>query len=278
MNIAESLKYAVNEFRTAAIDTARLDAVVLLTHALAATKEQIIFNQSRILSIEEQARFLELVKKRCERVPVAQLVERKEFYGRDFYVNEHVLTPRPDSETLIELVKENSKITNNFLEIGVGSGCLIITLLKLYPEAQAFGIDISAEALAVTKKNAKLHDVTDRLILKNTDFALAEFSDKFDLVISNPPYIPSREIINLEPEVRVHEPGVALDGGEDGLEFYRLIAAKSAELLKPNGMITLEIGIGQKNSIEKIFALQDFKLKIVKRDLAGIERALLFTK
>jgi release factor glutamine methyltransferase len=248
--------------------------VLLLAHALNTSKEKIIFNPSRILTNDELASFDDLIELRFKRKSVAQIIGKKEFYGRDFLVNEHVLTPRPDSETLIESVMEtfsNREKEFKILEIGIGSGCLLISLLKIYKNAVGIGIDISAEALAVASQNTIQHEVATRATLRQIDFAEFEVGE-FDLVISNPPYIETSEIEKLEPEVKDREPRIALDGGGDGLDFYRLIASK---IKFPT---IVEIGFEQEKSVEEIFLSQGFKLLKSKKDLSGIVRVLAFAK
>lgn len=171
-----------------------------------------------------------------------------------------------------------SKKTLKILELGVGSGCLIITLLNSYKNSVGTAVDISEKALAVAQKNSKKHQVTQRLKLLESDlFSSLKNEEKFDLIISNPPYIPAAEIEKLEPEVRIHEPRSALDGGADGLNFYRRIAVEGGDFLTESGKIFLEIGFGQKEEIVKIFAQQKFSLMRSSFDLSGVERVLEFS-
>jgi release factor glutamine methyltransferase len=280
VKISEGLAKAKLELDLKGVSNSRLDSLILLSYALSFSKEQVIFNPDLELNLEQQQQFFDLVKRRAQREPVSHIIGKREFFGNDFLVNSSVLDPRPDSENLIELVLEkfpNREVKLEFLEVGVGSGCLIISLLLLYKNSVAFGLDISEAALAVAKENAEKNSVKSRLnFLKSDLFCELDLEKKFDVIISNPPYIPARDILNLEPEVKNYEPLLALDGGVDGLDFYRRIAGESKNFLKKNGRIFLEIGFGQKDEIVKIFSEKNFILCAVKQDLSGIERILEF--
>jgi release factor glutamine methyltransferase len=317
MKISEALSQSRKDLDIKGVRNSKLDCLILLTHALCCSKEYIIFNPDAELNIEQQEVFLKMVKRRAAREPVSHIIGKREFFGEDFFVSCDVLDPRPDSESLIELVLENFLQKNNqlkILELGVGSGCLIITLLKAYKSALGVGIDISEKALKIAEKNAAIHQVQDRLQLLQSDlfsalniskqvqdddigslkispFFFARHSEfdsgsmrsqsaenflKFDLIISNPPYIASQEIENLEPEVKTYEPLLALDGGVDGFDFYRKIAAESKNFLKENGRVILEIGINQQEKIIEFFTKNGFQLIEMKPDLSGIIRSLCF--
>lgn len=258
-----------------------LDSLILLAHALSASKEWVIFNPDFELSTKQQKIFSDLVERRANREPVSHLIERREFFGEDFLVNKDVLDPRPDSEILIEAVFKkfpNHEEKLKILELGVGSGCLVITLLKAYKNAAGTGVDISNEALRIAEKNSAKHQTDSRLQLLRSDlFSALNHEKKFDLILSNPPYIPSHEIETLEPEVKIYEPRGALDGGEDGLEFYRRIAAEAKKFLDGSGKTFLEIGCGQEAEIAKIFTKQSFFLTNSTRDLSGVIRVLEFS-
>ncbi len=300
MKISAALSQARLALDSKGVSNSGLDSLILLSHTLFLcgenfSKEWVIFNPDFELSFDQQKIFLSLVSRREGREPISQIIGKREFFGEDFLVSKNVLDPRPDSESLIELIlkifpEKNKKL--KILELGVGSGCLIVTLLRLYGEANGTGIDISDDALEICKKNSEKQLVSDRLKLLKSDLfeILKQVQDdgcegwdsdfkgwkKYDLIISNPPYIPSKEIEDLEPEVRVHEPRIALDGGGDGLNFYRKIAASAENFLNKNGKIILEIGFGQKEEIVKIFSENKFKLTDSKPDLAGVDRALCF--
>lgn len=280
--ISDLLAKAKSKLKAHGVANEGLDSLVLLSHAISFSKEQIIFNPDFLLSEEQVEKFFGLIDRRCKREPVSQIIQKREFYGHDFFVNSNVLDPRPDSEILIEMVLKfyaQKEANMEILELGCGSGCLITTLLKAFPNALATAIDISLEALNVAKINAEKNGVLARINFLNSDlFTALTKGAKFDLIISNPPYIPTKEIEGLQEEVKNFEPILALDGGEDGLKFYRLIAENSATYLKPDGKIILEIGCGQHFDVIKIFQEQGFVFVKSQPDLAGIERALCFSK
>jgi release factor glutamine methyltransferase len=284
MKIAIALSKARLLLDSKGVSSSRLDSLILLSRTfficgIAFSKDQIIFNPDRDLSDEQQKIFFDLIERRAEREPVSHLVNKREFFGEDFFVSKDVLDPRPDSESLIELVLKTFAKTEKFriLEVGVGSGCLIITLLKAFESASGIGVDISEKALEIAQKNAEIHQVQNRLqFLKSDLFSVLNSGEKFDLIISNPPYIPSRDIEVLEPEVRIYEPRTALDGGKDGLYFYKKIAEKSQNFLAKNGKIILEIGIGQEEKITEFFLENGFEFIEAKRDLSGVIRVLCF--
>lgn len=282
MKISSALSQARKDLDSKGVGNSGLDALILLSHTLFLSKEQIIFNPDFELTAAQEKEFFALISRRQNREPVSHLIGKREFYGEDFLVSKNVLDPRPDSESLIELVLESFPQKDQklkILEIGVGSGCLIITLLRAFKEALGNGLDISPAALEMAQKNADLHKVADRLRFAKSDlFAALNASQQFDLIISNPPYIPSADIEELEPEVKIHEPRNALDGGSDGLDFYRRIAAESADFLAENGKIILEIGHDQNEKVVEIFTQNGFQLIASKLDLSGITRALCFKK
>ncbi len=279
MKTSSALLKAKQILKEAEIATPSLDSIILLCFVKKLSKEAIIFNDNLELTQKEEEQFFNLISRRKNGEPVSHLINNREFFGLDFFVNKDVLDPRCDSEILIETIIKNyqQKTELKFLELGVGSGCLSISLLKNLENSDAIGVDISAPALEIAKKNAENHAVLTRFELRKSDlFSAINCDEKFDFIISNPPYIPSKDIENLQIEVKNFEPLLALDGGVDGLEFYRAIAKNSKEFLKENGKIFLEIGINQEKDIEKIFNEFSFKLIAAKKDLAGIIRLLYF--
>lgn len=279
MNIAGALKKAKEELKNAGVVSYELDSLVLICCALSFSKEKVIFNPEIILDEKQLEDFFALIARRKNGEPVSHLIGKREFYGVDFLVNKNVLDPRPDSESLIELVLEFAKKDDELqlLDLGVGSGCLVISLLLLFKNSTAIGVDISNLALEVAAKNALKNQVAPRLNLQKSDlFSALNAGQKFDIIISNPPYIPTHQIADLQIEVRDFEPILALDGGVDGMDFYRKIAKEAAQFLKNNGLVFLEIGINQKAEIVEIFQENNFDLIAAKDDLSGIARALCF--
>ncbi len=278
MKIIDALNSAKKLLREKNIESFSIDSLVLLQHATSFSKEKIIFNPEIILSQLQIDNFLQYVQRRANKEPVSHIIGKREFFGLDFVVNNKTLDPRPDSETLVEVVlkkfPKNEKI--KILELGIGSGCLIISILKNLENAIGKGVDISLGALEICQKNLQNHKLENRLQIFYSDLFTQIQVEKFDLIISNPPYIKSQDIKNLQDEVRLYEPNSALDGGFDGLDFYRQIAQNSARYLALNGKIILEIGYGQENDVIEIFRQNNFVLQEQKCDLSGVVRCLVF--
>lgn len=280
MESSKALSKAREILRQKGVSNPGLDSTILLAHALLVSKDWVIFNPDFLLNEKQQKEFFDLILRRANREPVSHLIGKREFFGEDFLVSKSVLDPRPDSEILIESVLKkfpNREQKLKILELGVGSGCLIITLLKAFKKADAIAVDISREAIEVAQKNSKKHQADQRLKIFESDLFLNLNSDeKFDLIISNPPYIAAKEIELLEPEVRNFEPRNALDGGADGLDFYRRIAASAKNFLNNSGKIFLEIGINQENLVREIFLKNNFSHIDSILDLSGVIRVLEF--
>lgn len=282
VNIENILKEAIEILQKNSVASPILDSRLLLSFVTSLSKEDIIFKSSQLnISENQRQRYLDLIYKRAKKIPLSHLTNQREFFANNFYVDENVLDPRPDSEALIEMViNEFEKISFlNICEIGCGSGCLIISLLKHFKNWHGLAIDISNKALIVAKNNAINNQVSTRINFLESNLFKNFCDDQiFDIIISNPPYIPSNDIENLQDEVRLYEPRIALDGGFDGLEFYRNIANQSRKFLKNNGNIFLEIGYNQHQDVKKIFENNNFKFINFKKDLSGIIRVLQFQK
>ena len=282
MNVENALKEAIEILQKNSVASAILDARILIQHVTSLSREDIVFKASNIdLSKNQQKKYFDLINQRAKKIPLTHLTNNREFFANNFYVDENVLDPRPDSEALVEMVIEkfNKFSTLNICEIGCGSGCLIISLLKHFENWLGLALDISNKALLIAEKNAKINQVLSRINFKQSDlFKNLHHDQIFDIIISNPPYIPTNEIENLQDEVRLYEPRIALDGGLDGLDFYRKIAEKSQKVLKNNGDIFLEIGYNQHQDVKNIFENNNFKFIDLKKDLSGIIRILQFQK
>jgi len=279
MKILDALILAQNKLKQSNVENPSIDALILLMHITSFSKEKIVFNPDLELTKNNLDSFLTLVARRQLREPVSHIIGRREFYGLEFFINAHVLDPRSDSESLIELIAEiffNKEQKLTILELGTGSGCLSITLLKNFTQSEVSAVDISLKALEVAKRNSALHQVCDRFKLIHSDLFKNIEPKKFDIIISNPPYIATKEIEFLSDDVRLFEPRLALDGGFDGLDFYRKISNESSAFLAPHGLVIIEIGYGQKQNIVDIFAQNKFYLKNEKKDLSGIDRVLVF--
>lgn len=279
MRLLELYKDSTKKLEQEGILTSKLDVKILLSFLLDIDSKELIMYFNQHIDRKFINNFEQLLKRRLNREPIANIVNKKSFWSYDFFVNENVLTPRSDSEILVEAVLSNYNNMNenlNILDLGTGSGCLILSLLKMYKNATGLAIDISDKALQVAKQNAKNLKVENIKFLKNNWNDNIE--DKFDIIISNPPYIPTKEIKELEPEVNKFNPLLALDGGEDGLNCYRYLAKSLDKNLKENTKIFLEIGKNQEKDIEKIFNENGYKLLKMYKDLAEINRILCFKK
>lgn len=273
-SVSDAIAAARARLVAADVPDAATDARLLMQHVLSCDHAGLILAGERSLTDAERAAFEALLSRRLAHEPVSKILGEREFYGRLFHVTADVLDPRADTETLIEVALEQP--ARRVLDLGSGSGALIVTLLAEWPEATGVAVDLSEKALAVTAENARRLAVAERLALLQGEW-FAPISGQFDLIVSNPPYIPSAEIDGLEPDVREHDPLLALDGGADGLSCYRAIAGAAAPHLAPEGRIIVEIGAGQGPDVARIFAAVGFRQAAERRDLGGHVRALLFT-
>jgi release factor glutamine methyltransferase len=271
------LRWATDDFHGRGIDSARLDAELLLGLAVTATRIQLVVDAKRPLSAEELARFRELVKRRRTFEPVAYILGEREFYGRRFRVDRRVLVPRPDTEALVEVALARTRhvsMSMRALDLCTGSGCVAVTLARERPTSTVYATDASADALAVARDNAL------RLGAYNTVWALGDLFDavspalRLDLVTANAPYIPTGEIESLQIDVRRHEPRVALDGGADGLDVIRRIVVEAPRHLIPGGVLALEVGAGQAPSAVDLLHGGGFREVGARRDYGGIERVV----
>ena len=236
--------------------------------------------EARLLQKYAGTHLTEWIERRLKHEPLFKIIGRRGFWKSEFMTSVDVLDPRPDSETIIESVLKifpEKEREYRLLDIGIGSGCLLYSLLDEYINATGVGVDISQKALAVATQNRgkRKADLYQRDFLKSD---WAHDLGLFDIIISNPPYIPTQDIETLAPEVRLYDPKLALDGGEDGLNAYRAIAKTTGSLLKKNGALFLEIGIHQKDAVTDIFQQEDWQLKEVIFDLGQRERVLVFTQ
>jgi release factor glutamine methyltransferase len=273
------LKQASEKLAAGGIETAALDARLLLQAASGLQHEDIVAEPDLMVPPEVAARFSGFIERRCKFEPVSRILGNREFYGRSFRVTPDVLDPRADTETLIGavlgLAKGNAPL--RILDLGTGSGAIAVTLLAELPRATAVASDLSAAALAVAKGNAEALGVAGRI-----SFVLANWFEgiggKFDLIVSNPPYIPLGDIAGLAPDVREFDPSRALDGGPDGLEAYGRLASGGGAYLAPSGRVVLEIGAGQENAVNELFIGRGFARKSRHFDLSGHVRCLVFNR
>ncbi len=279
LTAAAAIAWAMNVLREAGVEGAARDARVLVSAATGLERLQFLNRPDAVLSSAQKAALEDVINRRFQREPVSRILGRRAFYGREFDISPHTLDPRQDSETLIDaalqLLEEDGVSRNEplrIIDVGTGSGCLLITLLAELPNATGLGTDIEPEALRQAKLNASANDVASR-----ADWSLARslegIDGPFDLLISNPPYIPTGDIQGLDREVRDYEPRSALDGGQDGLDIYREIANRLSTVVS-RGWSIFEVGAGQANSVNEILAAADTPVIRVFRDLDGVDRCV----
>lgn len=259
--------------------TPRLDARMLVAHIFNETTGKIFSYPEIPLDDEKNEILASLVKRRLNHEPVSKIIGKKGFWTLDFQVTSDTLDPRPDSETLVEAVLNkitDKSATLRILDLGTGTGCLLLALLSELPNAKGVGIDISSKAIEIARKNASNLGFSDRCEMKQCDWKDFKTDESFDILISNPPYIPKADILNLEQEVSKFDPILALDGGNNGLDAYRTIAELSHNFVSNKGFLALEIGIGQTLDVAKIFNATGFTTYKIQKDIANIDRCIIF--
>ncbi|MEN6357640.1 MAG: peptide chain release factor N(5)-glutamine methyltransferase [Armatimonadota bacterium] len=284
MSIHDILKYSVERLGQAGVDTPLLDSQLLMAKALGCTRLDVIAHPERELSDTEHNTFHNLIEKRASRYPLAYILGHKEFYGLEIEVSPGVLIPRPETETLVDFsvshFRSSAFARLNIADIGTGSGAIAIAIAANIPGAILYATEISSDALKVARRNIENHQLSDRVILIEGDLVepLKSLGVQFDAIVSNPPYIPSADIETLEPEVAVYEPRAALDGGSDGLDAYRDLLPNSLGLLKENGFIAVEVGIGEAQLVEEIAMSAGYCETQIIKDLSGIDRVVIAVK
>jgi release factor glutamine methyltransferase len=276
--IGEILQAAAARLAEAGIERPQAEARLLLEATTGLSRAAVIGFPERTLGAVERDAFDAMVVRRCHHEPASRILGRREFWSLPFEVTPATLDPRPDSETLVSTVLGqlgDRAARRSIVDLGTGTGCLMLALLSELPHATGTGVDLSAEAIEVAQRNAAAHGLSERTRFVVDDWA-RRVSDRFDIVISNPPYIRSAEIGQLAPEVADHDPRAALDGGTDGLDAYRALLPQAKRLLAPDGLIALEIGRGQGPAIRDLARGVGLHESGSASDLAGIERCLMF--
>lgn len=276
MKMSQILNKAVLQLKECNKPSPRLDAEVILANLLEVERLYFILHKDQDIQEDLVEEYKQLIGRRCKGEPVAYIVGHKEFMGLDFIVNKKVLIPRPDTEILVEYVVEYIKQREedvNILDIGCGSGAIGLSIASQFPKSQVTLVDISPEALELAKENAR------KLNIKNGQFVLSDcfesISDKYHIIVSNPPYIPAKDIEDLQIEVSTYEPRGALDGGIDGLDFYRRIATEAKEYLLKGSLLAFEIGYNQGNAVIEILKENDYKHVKKLKDLGGNDRIVV---
>lgn len=279
MEVGELYRKIRDRFRDAGLPTPDLDAKYLLGSALGISLSELVFQERDSVPAGAISQAEAFAKERLGGKPVGRILGEREFYGRRFRLNPATLEPRPDTEILVDAVLERTEKTQTltFCDIGTGTGAIAVTLLAELPRSFGVGVDISDRALRAAEDNAIAHQVADRFQPLCADY-LSAFGKGFDWIISNPPYIRSQDLMQLNPEVARHDPAAALDGGEDGLNAYRQIISQAWLILDSGGRVALEIGFDQAGAVREILSYHGFGGVFVIQDLAGCDRVVVAEK
>ena len=292
MTLENCLQQGISILQSNNISDSDFDAFALLEYVTGVSKSDYFFKKSDEISDSCYDRYIELIERRSTRVPLQHITNRQNFFGYDFYVDSNVLIPRQDTEVLIEKILEvieanfNVEISSdiNILDMCTGSGCIAITLYKELVKRgfniDATAVDLSKDALAVTEKNVEnlvgIKALNNTFhIIESDMFSNISASKKYDIIVSNPPYIPTKDIEMLEPEVRDYDPIMALDGDTDGLRFYRRIIEESSNYLNNNGFIAFEIGYDQGDDVKSLLEEKGYKDIHIYKDLGGLDRVII---
>ena len=275
MKAQELIRAGSNFLKVNKIPTYIIDSELLLSNILNKSREEILVNLNQNVNDKNVLTFKEYLLRRSKNEPIAYILNEKEFWSKRFVVNQDTLIPRPETELLVEnLIKTFKNKQISILDIGTGSGCIIISLLINLKRSNGIGVDISRNAISMAKMNARKHNLFNRV-----KFFIQSFENisnkKFDLIVSNPPYIRKKDIKNLSDDIKRYEPLVALDGGNDGLDLIKKVIYKTKEILKINGMLALEIGNGQIKKVSKILIDNNFRIKLVIKDYKDNIRCVL---
>ena len=279
MNIENALNNAVKILKKSKIKNSILDSEILLSQAINRDRKYIFLNSKENLKQKYSKNFNNLIARRRKGEPIAYLINKKEFWKQSFYVDQNVLIPRPDTELIIEevlkLFLKNSKL--QILDIGTGSGCILLSLLKEMPNCNGIGIDISKKSINISKYNAKMLQLTNKVKFYQSDVDNFKIG-KYDLIVSNPPYIKVLNLKYLENDVVNFEPKLALNGGIDGFSKIRKVIDKATVLIKKNGKLVLEIGFNQKNKVQEILRKKGFYINKTVKDYGKKDRCIISTK
>ena len=267
MYLSELLKIGTNMLRDKKIDSYQIDTELMLAKIANTSREKILINENINIDNKKVKNFKKMLERRGNSSePMAYILNKREFWNTDLFVNKDVLIPRPETELIVDKLKEIFKNHSPYvLDVGTGSGCIIISLLEELKKSKGVAIDISHKALRVAKKNAKKNKTFNRVNFQRKSIE-SFFNKKFDLIVSNPPYIPRSQLKNLMKDVKFFEPKLALDGGNDGLDVIKKVIYKSKRILKIKGLLALEIGNGQYSKISQILKLNKFREKFLIRD------------
>ena len=277
MEINKLLNTGSNHLKNSNIFTHKLDSEILLSKILNQTREELLINLDKKVSLKNIKQFNKLIKRRSNREPIAYILRKKEFWSKNFVVNKNTLIPRPETELMVEKIVNIFQNKKPFiLDIGTGSGCILISILSELKEALGIGVDISNNGIKIAIKNSKKHQLLNKIRFYRKSFTQI-FNYKFDLIVSNPPYIVSNDMRNLEDDIKKFEPKLALDGGNDGLDVIKKVIYKSKTILKVKGMLALEIGNEQFKKVSKILRENKFRTRYIVKDYRENVRCILST-
>ena len=278
-NVISVLTKSKNILKKSNIPSASLDCELLLSSSLNISRELLFMNHTEKINDEQLKEFYNILDRRKKKEPIAYILNKKEFWNNSFYVNKNVLIPRPDTEILIEQILKNysKNDTISVLDIGTGSGCIVLSLLKLFKNFRGVAIDVSKNALNVAKYNAKMHLLDNRVKFYKSSVDNF-FKGKYDLIVSNPPYINSKSLKHLDEGIFKYEPVVALEGGVEGLSLIKKVITGSSKLLKKSGKLILEIGYDQKYKVKKLLENEKFYVNKIVYDYAKNPRCVISTK
>jgi len=271
MNLSSALLYGRKTLEEAGIADAQVDAWALLEEVCGCDRTYYYMHMDEEITEERETSYRSLIEKRANRIPLQHILGKAYFWGLEFFVNEHVLIPRFDTEVLVENVLKKIRGQEHILDMCTGSGCILLSLLHERPGCTGVGADISEKALEVAKKNANELGIAADFI--QTDL-FENITEKYDIIVSNPPYIPTRVIESLESEVKLHDPMLALDGMEDGLYFYRKIIGQAGAFLKAGGSLCFEIGHDQGEAVSVLMIEAGYENVVVIKDLSGLDRVV----
>ena len=279
MNYEQVLTNATKTLESVSIVSSKLDCEVLLSNVLKINRENMLINLNKEINHQDFINFNKLINRRKKNEPVAYIVGYKEFWNKKFKVNSDVLIPRPDTEILVEEVINYIQINSslNILDIGTGTGCVLLSVLNERKKCYGIGLDISKKAINIAKHNAKIQQIKNRIKFINSSIDKF-YVGKYDLIISNPPYIKSGDIEYLDKDVSIYEPEIAINGGYDGYSEIREVIYKSSVLIKKKGKLFLEIGYNQKNEVIRILNCNKFYINKIVKDLGKNNRCIISTK
>lgn len=272
MTLQEALQYGKNYLDKLNIADSQIDAWYLLEYVIKQNRSYFLLHQQEELKVEQESLYKEFLEMRGNHIPLQHITKEQEFMGLIFKVNENVLIPRQDTEVLVEQVMTRLKDNMSVLDMCTGSGCIIISLKNAKSDIIAHAVDVSSKALEVARENARLNEMEVNFIQSNL---FENVDGKYDIIVSNPPYIPTKVIEELTDEVKLHDPMLALDGKEDGLFFYREIIRESLSFLNLNGLLCFEIGHDQGTAVSELMKQAGFDNIAVIKDLAGLDRVVI---